>query len=111
MCHRTTGKDSALAADTNKRALRELVSSGMVPGLIGYAGGSAVGWISLGPREDYLKLRRSPIMKSVDDTRVWSVVCTYVARPTGGWACSTGCSRRPRTSRETTVQDAGGLPR
>ena len=84
MYYRTTGKDSGLAADKNKRALCELVSSGVVPGLVGYLGASPIGWISLGPREDYLKLRRSPIMKPVDDTRVWSVVCSYVARPYRG---------------------------
>src|SRR6478672_7125444 len=80
MYYRTTGKHSGLAADRNKRSLCDLVSSGVVPGLVGYLGGSPVGWISLGPREDYLKLRRSPIMKPVDDAQVWSVVCTYVAK-------------------------------
>jgi GNAT superfamily N-acetyltransferase len=84
MYYRKTGKESGLAADRNKRALCGLVNSGVVPGLVGYLGGSPVGWISLGPREDYLKLRRSPIMKPVDDTQVWSVVCTYVARPYRG---------------------------
>jgi GNAT superfamily N-acetyltransferase len=50
------------------------------PGLVGYLGGSPVGWISLGPRGDYLKLQRSPIMKPVDDADVWSIVCTYVGK-------------------------------
>ena len=84
MYYRKTGKDSGLAGGKNKRALCELVSDGVVPGLVGYLGGSPVGWISLGPREDYLKLRRSPIMKPVDDAPVWSVVCTYVAKPYRG---------------------------
>ncbi|MGI8577616.1 MAG: hypothetical protein ACR2KG_06785 [Nocardioidaceae bacterium] len=39
---------------------------------------------SLGPREDYLKLRRAPVMKPVDDAEVWSVVCTYVAKTNRG---------------------------
>lgn len=84
MYYRKTGKQSGLAADSNKRSLRGLVSSGVAPGLVGYLGGRPVGWISLGPREDYLKLRRSPIMKPVDDAQVWSVVCTYVAKPYRG---------------------------
>ena len=46
--------------------------------------GQEAGWISFGPREEYLKLRRSPIMKPVDDTPVWSVVCSYVAKPHRG---------------------------
>ena len=34
----------------NKTALRDLVASGVVPGLIGYLDGTPAGWISLGPR-------------------------------------------------------------
>ena len=33
-----------------------------MPGLIGYEDGVPVAWVSLGPREDYAKLRRSPVM-------------------------------------------------
>jgi GNAT superfamily N-acetyltransferase len=88
MYYRRSGRSSGLSADEhkadNKRALCELVDRGAVPGLIGYLGGSPAGWISLGPREDYLKLRRSPIMKPVDETEVWSVVCSYVAKPYRG---------------------------
>ena len=69
---------SQSAGETNKRGLRDLVDGDVAPGLIGYLDGVPVGWISLGPREDYLKLQRSPIMKPVDDTEVWSIVCTFV---------------------------------
>lgn len=68
----------------NKRALCSLVASGTVPGLVGYLDGEPAGWISLGPREDYAKLRRSPVMKPVDERPVWSVVCTYVAKRSRG---------------------------
>jgi GNAT superfamily N-acetyltransferase len=68
----------------NKVALCDLVERGVVPGLVGYLDGSPAGWISLGPREDYLKLRRSRIMKPADNTEVWSVVCSYVAKPYRG---------------------------
>jgi GNAT superfamily N-acetyltransferase len=67
-------------APSNKEELHGLVRSGVVPGLVGYAGGSPVGWISLGPREQYLRLERSRVMKPIDDTPVWSIVCTYVAK-------------------------------
>jgi GNAT superfamily N-acetyltransferase len=79
MFYRRSGKDSGLS-EHNKQALCDLVDGGTIPGLIGYVGGRPAGWISLGPRPEYLKLRRSPIMKPVDDTPVWSVVCSYVAR-------------------------------
>ena len=80
MFYRRTGpvSVSAAAGKDNRRQLVELVDSGIVPGLVGFLDDEPVGWISLGPREDYLKLRRSSIMKPVDDTEVWSIVCTYV---------------------------------
>ena len=80
--YRKTGQVSVSQASGSghKDELRTLVRSGVVPGLVGYADGLPVGWISLGPREDYRKLERSRIMKAVDDTPVWSIVCTYVAK-------------------------------
>jgi ribosomal protein S18 acetylase RimI-like enzyme len=61
-----------------KSALRKLAAKDPPPGLIGYRGQTPVGWISLGPREDYAKLAKSPVMKPVDDQPVWSIVCFVV---------------------------------
>jgi GNAT superfamily N-acetyltransferase len=82
MFYRRSGKVAvgAAAGTTNKERLYELVCAGTVPGLVGYLDDDPVGWISLGPRDDYAKLQRSPIMKPVDDQDVWSVVCTFVAK-------------------------------
>jgi GNAT superfamily N-acetyltransferase len=90
MAYRRTGKPPGLCGPPGsvgaaaKQAMCDLVGSGVVPGLIGYLDGVPAGWISFGPREEYLKLRRSPVMKPVDDTPVWSVVCSYVVRPYRG---------------------------
>jgi GNAT superfamily N-acetyltransferase len=80
--YRKPGKVSVsqAAGSANKHELHAVVSSGVVPGLVGYADGSPIGWISLGPREDYRKLERSRVMKAVDDMPVWSIVCTYMAK-------------------------------
>jgi GNAT superfamily N-acetyltransferase len=83
MHYRKTGT-AAWTPAQNKGALRGLADSGVIPGLIGYLDGSPAGWISLGPRPQYLRLRRSPIMKPVDDAEVWSVVCSYVPRALRG---------------------------
>lgn len=64
--------------ESRKRALKALVDRGVVPGLIAYRAGRAIGWISLGPRADYSKLARSPVMKPVDEVPVWSIVCFFV---------------------------------
>jgi GNAT superfamily N-acetyltransferase len=65
-------------AEANRAALKALVDTGNPPGLIGYRGKVPVGWVSIGPREEYAKLRRSPVMKPVDELPVWSVICFVV---------------------------------
>jgi GNAT superfamily N-acetyltransferase len=82
MFYRKTG--STGAGSQNRRAMKSLVDRGTVPGLIGYEDGVPVAWVSLGPREEYSKLRRSPIMKPVDDRPVWSIVCFFVDRGARG---------------------------
>lgn len=71
-------------AQRNKCDLKALVDKGVVPGLLGYRDGAPVAWVSLGPREDYRKLERSPVMKAVDDKPVWSVICFYTAKHARG---------------------------
>ena len=62
----------------NRAALKALVDAGRPPGLIGYRGRTPVGWVSLGPREDFRKLEKSIVMKAVDNARVWSIICFVV---------------------------------
>jgi GNAT superfamily N-acetyltransferase len=64
----------------NRAALRDLVASGPPPGLLAYAGEQPVGWCAIGPRADFPTLDRSRVLRRVDDTPVWSVVCFFVAR-------------------------------
>src|SRR5882762_10865220 len=83
MYYRRSGSRGALPAGTtraqaNRAELKALLGSGEPPGLIGYRGKVPVGWVSLGPRDDYAKLRRSSVMKAVDDRPVWSIVCFVV---------------------------------
>ena len=67
-------------AQANRAELRALVEAGEPPGLIAYRGKVPVGWVSLGPREQYARLQRSPVMKAVDNKPVWSIIC-FVVRP------------------------------
>jgi GNAT superfamily N-acetyltransferase len=67
--------------DGNRRAFRRVVESGERPGILAYADGQPVGWCAVAPREVYRRLERSRVLKPVDDQRVWSVVCFFVARP------------------------------
>ncbi len=65
----------------NKKALKKIVKSGEVPGLLAYAGREPVGWCSVAPREAFPVLKNSRILKRVDDQPVWSASCFFVARP------------------------------
>jgi hypothetical protein len=82
MAYRLSGSGEPLPAEmtrsqANSAGLKALVDAGNPPGLIGYRGNVPVGWVSIGPRE-YAKLKRSPVMKAVDERPVWSVVCFVV---------------------------------
>ena len=65
-------------SNANRAELKALVDAGTVPGLIAYRGKVPVGWVSFGPREQFAKLKRSPVMRAVDDKPVWSIVCFVV---------------------------------
>lgn len=65
-------------AQANRAALKALVDAGHPPGLIGYRGKVPVGWVSIGPREEFARLKRSSVMKPVDEQPVWSIVCFVV---------------------------------
>ncbi len=64
----------------NRRALRELVESGMEPGVLAYVDAEPVGWCAVAPRDQYPRLARSRIAKPIDDRPVWSIVCLFVDR-------------------------------
>ena len=64
----------------NKRALKRLVGTGREPGLIAYLKREPVGWCALAPRQDYVALERSRILKPVDDQPVWSVSCLFIKK-------------------------------
>lgn len=62
----------------NRRAMKAIVDSGRVPGILAYHEGQPVGWCSVAPREEFPRLERSRILKPVDKQPVWSVVCFFV---------------------------------
>jgi GNAT superfamily N-acetyltransferase len=70
--------------EDNRRAMKAIVESGRVPGLLAYKGKEPVGWCSIAPREEFASLERSPVLKRIDDRPVWSIVCFYVARARRG---------------------------
>ena len=71
----------ARKGEGNRQALRALVEAGAVPGLLAYRAGVPVGWVSVGPREDFPRICASRALASVGGEGVWSVVCFSTFRP------------------------------
>jgi GNAT superfamily N-acetyltransferase len=71
-------------AEKNRPVVEGLAGHDPAPGLVAYAQGRAVGWVSLGPREDYERLERSKVLARIDDRPVWSIVCFVVSRSVRG---------------------------
>jgi GNAT superfamily N-acetyltransferase len=81
MWFRLTQKEfDAAKGDRNRDAMRAIVDSGGVPGILAYEGETPIGWCSVAPREEFSRLARSRIFKPVDETPVWSIVCLYVVK-------------------------------
>jgi GNAT superfamily N-acetyltransferase len=66
------------------RAVETTAGEHRSPGLLAYRDGEAVGWVSVGPRDDYERLQHSKVLAPVDDKPVWSIVCFVVARRARG---------------------------
>jgi GNAT superfamily N-acetyltransferase len=63
-----------------KRRLEKLVNENIPIGVLAYHEGRVVGWCSIAPRESYLGLERSRVLKRIDEQPVWSVACFFVDR-------------------------------
>jgi GNAT superfamily N-acetyltransferase len=62
----------------NRMAMKKLVKSGIVPGLIAYKDDFPCGWCSVAPREQFGVLERSRVLKRIDNQAVWSIVCFFI---------------------------------
>jgi GNAT superfamily N-acetyltransferase len=64
----------------NRQAMKKIIQSGRIPGILAYAEQAPVAWCSVAPREEFGSLNRSPVLKRIDDQPVWSIVCFFVAK-------------------------------
>jgi GNAT superfamily N-acetyltransferase len=88
---RVRGRDWSNSTAAGNRAEMEKLAErdDPAPGLLAYRDGRGVGWVSLGPREDYERLATSKILARVDDMPVWSIVCFVVSRRARGQGVAT----------------------
>ena len=64
----------------NKESLKRLVEANEPTGLLAYLDGKAIGWCAVAPREVYIRLEKSRILKKIDDKPVWSISCFFIAK-------------------------------
>jgi len=76
----TRSEYDRLKGEGNRQAMRAIVASGEIPGLLAYADGRPVAWCSVAPRTAFPSLDRSRVLQRVDDQPVWSIVCFFMAR-------------------------------
>ena len=69
----------AQKGNSNRAAMRTIVKAGRPPGLLAYVDGKPAGWCAVAPRDKYVRLANSRILKPVDDKPVWAVTCFFVA--------------------------------
>lgn len=62
----------------NKLAMKAIVHSKEVPGILAYHNAKAIGWCAVAPRSRYPALSRSRVLKPVDDKACWSISCLFI---------------------------------
>ena len=64
----------------NRKAMKAIVESGKIPGILAFAHDKPVAWCSVAPRDQFSALDRSRILKPVDNLPVWSISCFFVEK-------------------------------
>ena len=60
--------------------MQQLVKMKEPVGLVALQNQEAVGWISLAPREQFVKLETSRVHRRIDDKKVWSITCFFIRK-------------------------------
>ena len=66
--------------EANRLAMKAIVDSGEIPGILAYSQKQPVAWCAVAPREKYPALERSRILKKIDEQPVWSISCFFIDR-------------------------------
>jgi GNAT superfamily N-acetyltransferase len=78
LSHRLPAPDiEALGGGSREQAMRRVCEQ-RPPGVVTYRDGTPVGWCSIGPRSEIPRLASSRLMRPLDDTPVWSIICVVV---------------------------------
>jgi hypothetical protein len=64
----------------NKNAMHKLAKNKEQIGIIGYIGKQAVAWCAVAPREKFVRLENSRVLKRIDEQSVWSITCFFIIK-------------------------------
>jgi GNAT superfamily N-acetyltransferase len=64
----------------NRQKMKQLVKAGEPIGIIAYARQQPIAWCAVAPREKYIRLEHSRVLKRFDDESVWSIPCFFIAK-------------------------------
>lgn len=64
----------------NRRAMKALIQSGEIPGILALSEDKPVAWCSVALRDHFPALGRSRILKPLDELPVWSISCLFVEK-------------------------------
>ena len=64
----------------NKKAMKAIVDSGEIPGVLAFDDQTPVGWCAVAPRDRYPALSRSRILKPLDDRPSWAIACFFIEK-------------------------------
>ena len=65
----------------NKNVFKQIVYKGKEPGIIAYLDKEPIGWCAVAPRNEYVRLENSRVLKRIDNEPVWSITCLFIAKP------------------------------
>jgi len=78
-CRLQADEFEAGRGEGNRLAMKALVESGQIPGIIVYNDNEPVGWCSLGNREDFPRLPKSHETQIIDE-QTWIISCLFIRR-------------------------------
>ena len=64
----------------NEKLMKALVAEGKPLGILAFSKSEPIGWCAIAPREDYIRLQTSRILKPIDDAPVWSISCFFIRK-------------------------------
>jgi GNAT superfamily N-acetyltransferase len=66
--------------DGNKKLIQQLVKKNKPIGVLAYSDNKVAGWCAVAPRNEYIRLENSRVLKPVDNQPVWSISCFFIQK-------------------------------